>query len=138
MKLIKLLTFSTLVICSTLSFSETAVIVHAGNADTLDQGTVGKVFLGKVKKFPSGNSIIPVNLSAGDALRDGFDEAVLGKSPKQVKSYWSKLVFTGKGTPPQEVGSVADMLQLVSTNPDAIGYVPADQVGDGVTVLFTY
>ncbi|BCE02247.1 phosphate ABC transporter substrate-binding protein [Marinicellulosiphila megalodicopiae] len=138
MKYIKIILSSLLVVFSSLSFAEVAVIVNAANADALDKEEVGKIFLGKVKKFPSGNSIIPINLSSGDAIRDGFDETVLEKSPKQVKSYWSKLVFTGKGTPPQEVGSAADMLQLVSSNPDAIGYIPADQVNDTVKVLFTY
>jgi len=138
MKFIKYTMLSLLTVLSSLAFSENAVIVNAANTDSIDQGMVKKIFLGKLKKFPSGASIIPVNISAGDATRDGFDNGVLGKSPKQMKSYWSKLVFTGKGNPPQEVASVADMLQLISSNPDSIGYVPADQVGDGVTVLFTF
>ena len=54
-----------------------------------------------------------------------------------MKSYWSKQIFTGKGTPPKEVGNDASVLDLVANNKNAIGYVDAAQVSDGVKVVFT-
>ncbi|MCJ8311635.1 MAG: phosphate ABC transporter substrate-binding protein [Saccharospirillaceae bacterium] len=137
-KLLSIFIMLSTFIFSSWASAETAVIVNAANTNEVNQSMVKRMFLGKMKKYPSGSSVIPINLPAGDVQRDGFDDAVLGKSPKQMKSYWSKLVFTGKGNPPQEVASIADMLQLISTNPDAIGYLPADQVADGMTVLFTF
>ena len=119
-------------------FAETSVIIHPSNGSSLDQDTVNKIYLGKTKSFSNGSSVIAINLKEGLPIRTGFDKAILNKSASQVKSYWSKLLFTGKGTPPQEVGSDAEMIALISTNPSAIGYVDSGAVTGDVKVLFTF
>jgi len=60
---------------------------------------------------------------------------VLKKSASQLKAYWSKLLFTGKGTPPKEIGSDAEMVSLVASNPNMIGFVDAAAVNDSVKVV---
>ena len=54
-----------------------------------------------------------------------------------MKAYWSKLVFTGKGTPPAELANEAAVLSHVAANPDAIGYVDAASVDGSVKVVLT-
>ena len=56
-------------------------------------------------------------------------------SESQLKSYWSKLVFTGKGQPPRDVQTDAEMIELVAGNPNIIGYVDISSVTDKVKVL---
>lgn len=118
--------------------ADTAVIVHPSNADTIDKELVVKIFLGKTKSFPGGGDILPINQKEGTDIRTKFDEGVLEKSSSQVKSYWSKLMFTGKGTPPKEVDSSAQMKQLIAENPATIGYIDAAEVDDSVKVVFTF
>jgi ABC-type phosphate transport system substrate-binding protein len=48
---------------------------------------------------------------------------VTDKSGSQLKSYWSKMVFSGKGNPPKEVANSAEVLKQIAANPNAIGYV---------------
>ena len=110
--------------------AETAVIVNPANGNALSQADVAKIFLGKNK------SLTAVNLAEGNATRDEFNEKVLGKSASQLKSYWSKLIFTGKGTPPDELGSDADVKAKVAGDAKAIGYVDAASVDGSVKVLF--
>ncbi len=124
---------------ASLSAAETAVIVHPNNGNAaLDSDTIKKIFLGKSKKFPDGNEAIPIDQGDDSPVRSGFLESVVGKSPSQVKSYWSKRVFTGKGTPPKQVPSGAEVKKLVSENPATIGYIDASEVDGSVKVVFTF
>ena len=128
----------TTVIFSLLSmplFAEVSVIVHPSNADNIDQKSIENIYLGKAKTFPSGASVLPVNLESSIATREEFDSKALNKSSSQLKSYWAQKVFTGKGTPPKEASSVAEMLELVSSNPNIIGYIDSSAVTDAVKVV---
>ncbi|WP_228612908.1 phosphate ABC transporter substrate-binding protein [Alkalimonas sp.] len=112
-----------------------AVIVHPTNVAELSAEDVSRLYLGRGRTFSDGNSAIPINLAEGMPGRERFDERALNRSSAQLKAYWSKLVFTGKGTPPQEVDSFDEMLKLVATNPSIVGYVPAAAVDERVRVV---
>ncbi len=133
----------TLVLCSLMFVSpavvaEVAVIVGAANANSVAGSDVSRIFLGKLKKFGDGSSVTPVNLAAGSPVREAFEKNALGKSSSQIKAYWSKQVFSGKGKPPKELGSDADVINFVSSNPGAIGYVDAGSVNDSVKVIANF
>lgn len=127
-----------LVFTTAVATADTAVIVHPSNADSIDKDAVNKIFLGKTKSFPGGAQAVPINQKEGADIRSAFDENVLGKSSSQIKAYWSKLMFTGKGTPPKEVDTDAEMKELVAGNPSLIGYIDATQADGSVKVLFTF
>jgi ABC-type phosphate transport system substrate-binding protein len=115
--------------------AEVAVIVHPSNADAISQADVSAIFLGKKKAFPGGSSAVPIVLN--DATTDEFNKKLLGKSASQLKSYWSKLVFTGKANPPTSVSS-DEMLSLIKSNPNMIGFVDSANVSADVKVVGTY
>lgn len=127
-----------LLLGSSIAIAETAVIVHPSNADALGKNDISKIFLGKSKKFPSGASVMPVNLDDSDAARVAFDTTILKKDAGQLKAYWAKLVFTGKASPPKKVSSAAEAKSLVAANPNTIAYIPADQVDESVKAVFTF
>lgn len=112
-----------------------AVIVNNQNAANIDADVVKRIYTGKVSAFPNGNEAIPVNLT--NSVQDTFNDTVVGRSTSQVKALWSKLIFTGKGTPPKEVGSDEEVIDLVSKNESVIGYVDESKVTSSVKVLFT-
>lgn len=121
------------------AFADTAVIVSASNANSsLDQDTVSKIFLGKSKSFPDGSQALPVDQDEGSTARDAFNTAVLGKTDSQLKSYWSRLIFTGKGTPPKQSGDDATVKDLVANNPNIIGYIDASAVDSSVKVVHKF
>ena len=126
----------TLVAFSTFSVSaEIAVIVNPGNSSTISEKDIKRIFLGKEKKFSNGSSVIPINLASGSAARKAFETNVVGKSASKMKSYWAKLVFSGKGNPPKEVADAAEAISLVAANPAVIGYIDASKVTDSVKVI---
>ncbi|NMP32846.1 phosphate ABC transporter substrate-binding protein [Thalassotalea sp. M1531] len=129
MKIIKfVLLFSGLIAFTSQAVT---VIVHPSNADALDKKVVKKIFLGKSTKFPGGSQAIPIELKDG-ASRASFLKAVVGKPEAKYKAYWSKRVFTGKGQAPRSVDSEAEIIDLISKNPNLIGYVSDDAVTDSV------
>ncbi len=126
-------------LCSSLASAEISVIVSINNPNSaIDQASVAKIFLGKAKSFPDGSQAVPVDQSDGSAARDSFNSAILGKSASQLKSYWSRLIFTGKGTPPQQSGNDAEVKSLVSNNPNIIGYIDSSAVDGSVKVVHKF
>lgn len=103
--------------------AEVLVVVHpsygTGGATNSD---VSKVFLGKSSGL-SGGTLIPVDQNEGSATRGEFYKKVTNKDPAQLNAYWSKLIFTGQGQPPKVVGGDDAVIDLVSKNPNMIGYV---------------
>lgn len=116
---------------SGLVAAEVAVIVNPGAAKAPSQGEVANIFLGKDKSMKG------VDHKDWTATKNTFYSAVTNKSESQLKSYWSGLVFTGKGQPMPSVAGDAEVVARVAAEADAIGYVDAAAVNDSVKVLFT-
>ena len=125
-------------IASAAAFSAVAVIVHPSNGNSLSQSDITRIFLGKKKSFPDGVDAIPVDQQEGSAARSAFVGTILKKNDQQIKAYWAQLLFTGKGTPPKEVGSGADVKKLVSENPALIGYIDAAEADASVKIVHQF
>lgn len=126
-------------LASSIVSAEISVIVSINNPNSaMDQSTVAKIFLGKAKSFPDGTQAVPVDQDDGSATRDGFNSKILGKSASQLKSYWSRLIFTGKGTPPKQSGDDAGVKSLVANNPNIIGYIDSSAVDATVKVVHKF
>jgi ABC-type phosphate transport system substrate-binding protein len=112
-----------------------AVVSAESSITRLSTGQLADIFLGKVSRFPDGSLAVPVDLSDGSAERDQFYAKVTGKTPAQIKAYWSKIIFTGRGQPPKAVQNGSDMKKYVAANIDAIGYIDSTMVDNSVRVL---
>jgi len=128
------------VTCSSLCVSHTAnaevaVVVNTANSSAISDVELSRLFLGKLKNYTDGSKAVPVNQKFGSKVRKEFEQKVLKKSSSQVKAYWSKLVFSGKGKPPKEFASDKAVLEQVAANKNAIGYVDASSVSGNVKVV---
>jgi len=112
------------------------VIVHPKNpVSSVDRDFLRNAYLKKETVWRKDQTIRPIDLPAKSAIRVEFSRAVLKKSPSQLKTYWNQQIFSGKGVPPPEVGSVSDVVSYVLTNPGAVGYIPADADPRGAKVI---
>ncbi|MDT9001198.1 hypothetical protein RQP53_18110 [Paucibacter sp. APW11] len=121
-----------------LAQAQVAVIVNPKSATasmTADQ--VASIFLGKSNSLPSGAAAQAVDLPESSAVRDQFYSKVTGKQAAQVKAAWSRLVFSGKATPPKELASAAEAKKFVAANPDAIAYIEKSAVDATVKVVLS-
>lgn len=112
-------------------FAEVVVVVNPANTEAVSKDQIANVYLGKSTAFA------PVDQSDGSAIRGEFYKKVADKDASQAKALWSKLVFTGKASPPKEVGSSADVKKAVAANPKAIGYIEKSAVDATVKVVLT-
>ncbi|MGI5310728.1 phosphate ABC transporter substrate-binding protein [Rheinheimera sp. WS51] len=116
---------------SPVTNAEIAVIVNPANSSALTSDELTRLYTGRSSAFTA------INLVESSPLRSEFDEKGVGRSSAQLKSHWAKLVFTGKGTPPTELETQADVIDYVSKNINAIGYVDSANVTDAVKVILT-
>ena len=129
---------TTLILLLAASFASAEIAVVVGKSSGFGKVSgdeVVKIFLGKKKEI-GGTPILPVDQSEGSAARNKFYGSVVKKSESQLKSYWSRLIFTGKGQAPQVVGGDADVKGMVSSNPNLVGYIDAGAVDGTVKVIY--
>lgn len=102
----------------------------------LTSAEVSDLFLRKTMSWDDGTPVLPVDRRRGAEIVDIFSKAVHRKSASAIESYWSRQVFSGEGVPPTRVGSDREVLEYVSRNRGAIGYVSAEaQRPEGVRSL---
>ncbi|WP_231552616.1 type 2 periplasmic-binding domain-containing protein [Alcanivorax nanhaiticus] len=121
---------------SSLVVAGPVVVVSQESAiDSLSQNQVRQIFNGQLRRV-SGISVKPLDLPNGSASRDAFYQQVTGKSAEQMKSYWARMIFTGRGMPPREVSSERELGMLVGSDPGFIGYVEESRVPAGLRLVF--
>jgi ABC-type phosphate transport system substrate-binding protein len=125
-------------LASMAATADVVVVVSAKSAiTTLSKSQALDIFLGKVSQFPNGVQAVPIDQTDGSGIRDEFYSKVAGRSPAQIKAYWSKIIFTGRGQPPRTVSNSIEMKKRLVENPNAIGYIEDSMVDDSVRVLLT-
>ena len=112
------------------------VIVNDSNTSNISENDIRRIFLGKIKTFPDGKSATPITPADNADISNEFSEKVLNKTSSQLKSYWSKLIFTGKGTPPAVLSSEQEIIESVAAHADQIGYVSTKPSGVKIVAEF--
>jgi ABC-type phosphate transport system substrate-binding protein len=112
-----------------------AVVSSKSPVTTLSKNQVMDIFLGKRTSFPDGSSAVPIDQTEGSAVRDEFYSRIAGMSPAQVKAFWSKIIFTGRGQPPKTVATSLEAKKLLVENPNTIGYIDQSLVDSSVRVV---
>lgn len=114
------------------------VIVHPSNAmSSVSKARAGDLFLKRVTRWENGRTVIPVDQTEKSGARAAFTRDLLGKEVPWVKSYWQKMIFSGRATPPAELSSDAQVVEFVRTNPDSIGYVDDSATVSGAVKILT-
>jgi ABC-type phosphate transport system substrate-binding protein len=139
MKSIKLSILGIVAGClSNIAMADVVVIVSAKNkVAALRVQEVSDIFLGKTSNIAGNVEVIPIDHLEGESTRDEFYLKTTGKAPSQLKAYWSKRIFTGKGQPPKEVLDTIALKKMIADNPNLIGYIDKNAVDPSVKVVLT-
>lgn len=112
------------------------LVVNSQNpASALPRKQVSAMFLKKVTAWEHGGKVAPVDLGADSPVREIFTKDVHGKTVAAVKGYWQQLIFSGRGVPPPEKSSDAEVIAFVKASPGAVGYVSLQQATADVKVV---
>lgn len=112
-----------------------AVVSSKSQITTLSKTQVMDIFLGKRTRFPDGSSAIPIDQAEGSAARDEFYSRLADMSPAQVKAFWSRIIFTGRGQPPKAVATGVEAKKLLIADPNTIGYIDQSLVDSSLRVV---
>lgn len=113
------------------ALAEVVVVVSAQNSlDSLSRSQLADIYLGRSVSLPNGETLTPIDQSERSSIHGQFYQQYLGRSAAQIKSHWSRLIFTGRGQPPRNVSDSQAVVDIVSDNRSAIGYIDSSLVPD--------
>ena len=116
--------------------ADVVAVVSADNpVNTLSRNELINIFLGKTQHFPDGSAAKPIDQNEDTATHEAFYVTFANKSEAQIKSYWSKMIFTGRGRPPKSVTSGEEVKSWLAENPEGIGYLDESYVDDSLKIL---
>ena len=116
--------------------AEVVTVVAAGNpVTTLSRGDVANIFLGKTRQFPDGSPVQPIDQPESSPIRQTFYRTIGGQRPEELKAYWSKMIFTGRGQPPPVVQGDEAVKEALAHQRGSIGYIDANAVDSRVRVV---
>jgi len=92
-------------------------VQHLSRRETVD------IFLGRYRTFPSGVFALPIDLDISSAERRQFYLLLAHRDLSDMSSYWARLTFSGKVSPPFAVADARTALDMVANNVNAVAYV---------------
>jgi ABC-type phosphate transport system substrate-binding protein len=123
-------------LASHAAMADVVAVVSAKSAiTTLTKTELADIFLGRVSRFPNGVQAVPVDQAEDAPARALFYAQIAGRSGAQMKAYWAKIIFTGRGQPPQAMHSNEELKRRIALDPAAIGYIEENLVDDTIKVV---
>jgi hypothetical protein len=125
--------------CASASFAGTInVIVNKSvNLESLDAAAIKAIYMGRRNEFPGGQPVVALDTNEENRLFEKFYKNVLYKNVSDINSYWSRKMFTGGGSPPRQIDSKEELIEMVANNPKFIAYVEGEVNSDKVKVVFS-
>ena len=125
----------TLFCTEALSATDLVVIANPGSGiERISRNEASAIYMGRSKKLPSGVSALPLD-QASSIDKARFYKELVNKDLPELTSHWARMIFSGQGSPPRQIDSVAEIVEIVGSNKAAIGYVPNAAVDKRVKVI---
>ncbi|PCJ16286.1 MAG: hypothetical protein COB02_16675 [Candidatus Cloacimonadota bacterium] len=111
-----------LILMVNFSYAELVLIVHKDSPiKHISVKHLQKIYENKSKTWAHGGSIIRTSLRKGENHRNFCN--ILGKNTTQLKRFWKKQVFTGRGPSLKTYSSQKSLIEYISTHENSLGYV---------------
>lgn len=113
---------------------EGAVIVANDSValESISLAALRDLYTGRTTYWQDGESVIIIVLAekTDPALKE-----ISGMEPSQFRTFWQRMVFSGRGRLPKTATDAAGVAALIAANKGAIAIVPADMVQPGAKQL---
>jgi hypothetical protein len=114
------------------------VVVHPDSGITrMSPEEVSRIFMGSQKRLASGLVALPVEPMAPAESRILFYRLLVHLPLAQVRSYWAQLYFSGQAQPPRQAQNAEEVLEIVSANKGAVGFVEQSKLDRRVRAVLT-
>jgi ABC-type phosphate transport system substrate-binding protein len=134
-QLMKAIPLKTGLVAALLLVCAAARVVIANNdvpAGSLSADELKDIYTGKTGYWQGGQRVVIAVLADGN---DAALKKVSGMDASQFKTFWQRLVFSGRGQLPKKADDAASLVALVARTQGAIALVPADAGLMGVKIL---
>lgn len=131
MKAKHIVILATLSLAGLVAQAADLVVIANPAVGPLTKEQVADLFLGKSQAFT------PIDQNADSPIYAEFYKKAAGRDVAQVKSTWSRLVFSGKGEAPKQLPDSAAVRKAVAADPKAVGYVEKSAVDGTVKAVVT-
>ena len=132
-KIIRILSFITFFF-SLKVYSGDIIVIGNNNVPKMDLVTIQKIYTGKIVSVSDIN-VKPVNAKLGSPERNQFLEKFMEQDEEKYTGYWTVRRYIGKGTPPNELNSAAEIIDYVKTTAGAVGYIDESELKTGMNVV---
>ncbi len=112
------------------------IIAHPDSeVASLTERQITEIYMGRNMRLPDGKTAIPLDQDIQSTIRSDFYRQLVNKSVSEINAYWARLLFTGRASPPRPLTDSQEVIDTVSENRTAIGYIYAKDVTDSVKVI---
>ena len=94
------------------------------------------MYMGRYRQLPSGISAKPLDLPASYPEKVIFYRLLVNKELAEINSYWARLTFSGRTSPPIEAKSNEEVLKIINRTPGAIGYMDRSKIDASVVLVY--
>lgn len=109
------------------------VVGQKSPLQNLSMSDLRRVYLGEAARLDKVEGVQVVEFTP---IRREFYERVLDMSEARFKRHWIGLLFAGERTvPPKEFHEVAEVREFLAANPNAIAFIPLNQVAAPLKVV---
>lgn len=117
--------------------SDFVVIANMNSGvDKMSKNEVINVYMGRNRKLASGITALPLDLENPITEKANFYSVMVNKELSEISSYWARLVFSGQGSPPIQMMSQDEAIDMVINRKGAIAYVDRKKIDKRVKVVF--
>ncbi|PCJ21318.1 MAG: hypothetical protein COB02_01665 [Candidatus Cloacimonadota bacterium] len=116
------------------NFANLILIVHKDfPINSISKNDLKRIYSNKMKIWSHGGSVVRVLLKRG-RIHKKFCK-LIKNSPSNLRRFWKKQIFTGRGLAPKSFISQKDIVEFVSSNRSAIAYVDSSTDIDSVKAI---
>ncbi|MCP4353828.1 MAG: hypothetical protein GY795_50925 [Desulfobacterales bacterium] len=121
----------TIIAFSSPAFADVIIIANKNVPEnTLTREQLREIFLGKRVQWSNHDKIHVATVKDDDGVYEIFLKQYLNKSHAKWKSYWKRMVFTGRGVPPKTIISEAEAIAYIAETKGAVGYISSEGIQD--------
>jgi ABC-type phosphate transport system substrate-binding protein len=105
--------------------------------NSISAADLKNIYVGRTMYWEDGQSVGIILLAdemGGDKTDAALNE-VSGMNASQFRTFWQRMVFSGRGRQPRKADDAASLVALVASTKGAIALVPADADLKGVKII---
>ena len=123
-------------VCAADDSDGNIVVIVNNNAPEKDlsKERIKQIYTGKVTLWSSNETIILCVLK-DDEIHNAFLKQYVQRNATQFKNTWRQMIFTGKGEKPKSFDSIEKLIQFISDNRLAVGYITDKAIDPNVKII---